>query len=65
MPHGEVVETMTVAQLRDNTPTHPYTKRLLRASLGYDRSALAELDEAPARAGTLIPPFPGTSRVYR
>jgi peptide/nickel transport system ATP-binding protein len=45
MQHGEVVETMTVAQLRDNTPTHPYTKRLLRASLGYDRSALESLEE--------------------
>lgn len=45
MQHGEVVETMTVDQLRDNTPTHPYTKRLLRASLGYDRSALESLEE--------------------
>ena len=48
MQHGQVVETMTVAQLRDHTPTQTYTKRLLRASLGYDRSALAELDETPA-----------------
>jgi peptide/nickel transport system ATP-binding protein len=45
MQHGAVVETMTVARLRDNTPTHPYTKRLLRASLGYDRSALESLEE--------------------
>jgi peptide/nickel transport system ATP-binding protein len=45
MQHGEVVETMTVDQLRDNTPTHSYTKRLLRASLGYDRSALESLEE--------------------
>ena len=45
MQHGEVVETMTVDQLRDNTPTHPYTTRLLRASLGYDRSALESLEE--------------------
>ena len=48
MQHGKVVETMTVTQLRDNTPTDPYTERLLRASLGYDRSALAEFDEEPA-----------------
>jgi peptide/nickel transport system ATP-binding protein len=48
MQHGAVVETMTVAQLRDNTPTMAYTKQLLRASLGYDRSALDELDETPA-----------------
>ncbi len=26
MQHGAVVETMTVAQLRDHTPTRPYTK---------------------------------------
>jgi len=45
MQHGEVVETMTVEQLRDNTPTHYYTERLLRASLGYDRSALESLEE--------------------
>ena len=45
MQHGEVVETMTVDQLRDNTPTHAYTERLLRASLGYDRSALESLEE--------------------
>lgn len=45
MQHGEIVETMTVAQLRGNTPTHPYTKRLLHASLGYDRSALESLEE--------------------
>ena len=45
MQHGEVVETMTVAQLRDDTPTHPYTKRLLLASRGYDRSALESLEE--------------------
>lgn len=45
MQRGEVVETMTVAQLRDNTPSNDYTKRLLRASLGYDRSALESLEE--------------------
>jgi peptide/nickel transport system ATP-binding protein len=45
MQNGEVVETMTVAQLRGGTPTHPYTKRLLRASRGYDRSALESLEE--------------------
>ena len=45
MQHGEVVETMTVTQLRDNTPSHPYTKQLLRASRGYDRAALESLDE--------------------
>ena len=45
MQYGEVVETITVAQLRDDTPTHPYTKQLLRASRGYDRAAAAGLEE--------------------
>ena len=48
MQNGKVVETMSVAQLRNNTPTHAYTKRLLRASLGYDRSALESLEEESA-----------------
>lgn len=43
MQHGRVVETMSVAQLRENTPADAYTKQLLRASRGYDRSALEEL----------------------
>ena len=42
MQHGAVVETMSVEQLRANTPEHPYTKQLLRASYGYDRRAAAE-----------------------
>jgi peptide/nickel transport system ATP-binding protein len=46
MQHGKIVETMTVTQLRENTPTHPYTKQLLRASRGYDRSALAQADDS-------------------
>jgi peptide/nickel transport system ATP-binding protein len=46
MQHGSVVETMTVDQLRDNRPTHPYTKQLLRASRGYDRSALPQLEDS-------------------
>jgi peptide/nickel transport system ATP-binding protein len=45
MQHGKVVETMTVSQLQENTPEHPYTKQLLRASRGYDRSALESLEE--------------------
>lgn len=46
MQYGRVVETMSVAQLRENTPVDPYTRQLLRASRGYDRSALEELDPA-------------------
>ena len=45
MQYGSVVETISVAQLRDHTPTHPYTKQLLRASLGYDREAVASFDD--------------------
>lgn len=46
MQHGQVMETMTVTRLRENTPTHAYTMQLLRASRGYDRSALEHLDAA-------------------
>jgi peptide/nickel transport system ATP-binding protein len=46
MQNGEVVETMTVAQLRENTPTHPYTMQLLRASRGYDPAALEHVEAA-------------------
>ncbi|MCA1299108.1 ABC transporter ATP-binding protein [Stappia indica] len=34
---GEIVEVMGVAQMRQATPQDPYTRELLRASLGYDR----------------------------
>jgi peptide/nickel transport system ATP-binding protein len=40
MKDGAVVETMKVEQLRSSTPTRPYTKQLLKASLGYDRAAI-------------------------
>jgi peptide/nickel transport system ATP-binding protein len=45
MQHGEVVETMTVTQLQEKSPAHPYTKQLLRASRGYDRSALESQED--------------------
>jgi peptide/nickel transport system ATP-binding protein len=45
MQHGGVVETMSVGQLRGNTPENPYTKQLLRASRGYDRAAAASFDD--------------------
>ena len=35
MQNGEIVEIMTVADMRAMTPSHAYTKRLLDASLGY------------------------------
>ena len=40
MQNGEMVEELTVQQLRAATPQHPYTQRLLTASAGYDRRAV-------------------------
>ena len=48
MQHGAVVETLDVAKLRSETPTHPYTRQLLRASRGYDRTAVESLEEFEA-----------------
>ena len=45
MQHGQTLETLRVEQLRTNSPTHPYTKQLLRASQGYDRAAVATLED--------------------
>jgi peptide/nickel transport system ATP-binding protein len=45
MQHGAVVETMDVQQLRNHTPTMPYTRQLLTASLGYDRAAIDAFEE--------------------
>ncbi|TNF85855.1 MAG: ABC transporter ATP-binding protein [Gammaproteobacteria bacterium] len=45
MQNGSVVETMNVKQLRDHTPTTPYTRQLLTASLGYDRQAIDAFEE--------------------
>ena len=36
MQNGEMVEELTVAQLRAAAPQHPYTRQLLMASGGYD-----------------------------
>ena len=43
MNAGRVVEELTEAQLRAAAPSEPYTRQLLRASLGYDRQAAAQL----------------------
>jgi ABC-type dipeptide/oligopeptide/nickel transport system ATPase subunit len=45
MQNGAVVETMSVQQLREHTPTMPYTQQLLTASLGYDRAAIDAFEE--------------------
>tara|TARA_B100001123_G_C15325896_1_gene1029511 strand:- start:758 stop:1534 length:777 start_codon:yes stop_codon:yes gene_type:complete len=38
MNAGKIVEQLDVNDLRERTPSHPYTKQLLNASTGYDRS---------------------------
>ncbi|WP_226581259.1 ABC transporter ATP-binding protein [Acuticoccus sediminis] len=38
MKGGEIVEVMDVAAMRAMTPSHPYTRHLLEASLGYKRA---------------------------
>ena len=45
MQNGAIVETMGVQQLRDHTPEMPYTRQLLTASLGYDRTAIDAFEE--------------------
>ncbi|MDH3451266.1 MAG: ABC transporter ATP-binding protein [Gammaproteobacteria bacterium] len=45
MQHGRLVETLSVEQLRNFTPEHPYTQQLLRASEGYDRAAVETLED--------------------
>lgn len=45
MQHGVVVERLDVGQMRTDTPRHPYTKQLVRASRGYDRAAVETLEE--------------------
>jgi peptide/nickel transport system ATP-binding protein len=44
MNAGRVVEQLSVERLRSNEPEHPYTKQLLRASLGYDRASADNLE---------------------
>ena len=43
MEQGRIVEEMPVAALRARRPEHPYTRRLLEASLGYDRERARRL----------------------
>jgi len=42
MRDGEIVEMLDVAALRRLDAQHPYTRTLLRASIGYDRGLLEE-----------------------
>ncbi len=45
MQHGAVVENLSIEQLRNHTPTQPYTRQLLTASLGYNREAIDAFEE--------------------
>lgn len=45
MQNGAVVETMSVQQLREHSPSMPYTRQLMTASLGYDRTAIDAFEE--------------------
>ncbi len=44
MNAGKIVEELDVEHLRQKTPEHPYTKQLLQASTGYDRSIADTLE---------------------
>ena len=40
---GEIVEVLNVTAMRDFNPAHPYTRRLLDASRGYDAEVAAQM----------------------
>ena len=42
---GEVVEMLSIEDLRAGTPSHPYTRTLLRAARGYDPAFIEEFEE--------------------
>jgi len=44
MNAGRIVEELTVSQLRASEPREAYTRQLLRASIGYDRTAAANME---------------------
>jgi len=39
------VADASVQQLRDHSPSMPYTRQLMTASLGYDRAAIDAFEE--------------------
>jgi ABC-type dipeptide/oligopeptide/nickel transport system ATPase subunit len=45
MKRGIIVEELDADRLRRQAPAHPYTRQLLRASLGYDRETAAALED--------------------
>ncbi|MDH3970520.1 MAG: ATP-binding cassette domain-containing protein, partial [Rhodospirillales bacterium] len=50
MNHGQIVEELSVEQLRSATPAERYTQQLLTASLGYDRAAVDRFEDFAAEA---------------
>lgn len=45
MNQGQVVEKITKKQLQNSAPEHEYTRQLLLASKGYDRSAIDQFQD--------------------
>ena len=45
MNNGAVVEDLEVARLKRHEPSHPYTRQLMTASLGYDRAAIDRFED--------------------
>ncbi len=45
MNRGVIVEELGVETLRRRAPEHPYTRQLLDASIGYNREAVATMEE--------------------
>jgi peptide/nickel transport system ATP-binding protein len=46
MQKGEIVEVMSVEDMRAMQPKHPYTRHLLESSLGYRRQVVTEAEPA-------------------
>ena len=46
MRNGEALEELSVEQLAQHRPSHPYTRQLLRATEGYDREFVIEVTES-------------------
>jgi peptide/nickel transport system ATP-binding protein len=51
MQRGGIVEELDVGQLREARSRHPYTRQLIKASLGYDRDAARALIDDVADEG--------------
>lgn len=53
MNRGRIVETLDAETLNRKKPSHPYTRQLLTASLGYDRRAIDGFKEFPMEEETM------------